>query len=72
MICSSLFFLKKKVTKKFKDNPIAPRVCPARATSAGVFMTFKIFDEGLFLNCNYLTITFLLINFFLKKKPTGR
>jgi hypothetical protein len=28
----SLFLLKEKVTKKFKDNPIAPRVCPANAT----------------------------------------
>ncbi len=27
-----LFLLKEKVTKKFKDNPIAPRVCPASAT----------------------------------------
>ena len=26
---SLLFLLKEKVTKKFKDNPIAPRVCPA-------------------------------------------
>ena len=39
MILLVTFFLEKKtcwpvggVTKKFKDNPIAPRVCPANAT----------------------------------------
>jgi hypothetical protein len=32
--CLSLFLLKEKVTKKFKDNPMAPPVCPANATDA--------------------------------------
>ncbi len=32
--CLSLFLLKEKVTKKFKDNPKAPPVCPANATGA--------------------------------------
>jgi hypothetical protein len=34
MDCLSLFLLKEKVTKKFKNNPIAPRVCSANATLA--------------------------------------
>ena len=33
-ICLSLFLLKEKVTKKFKDKQTAPRVCPAIATRA--------------------------------------
>ena len=48
MILLVTFFLEKKtcrpvggVTKKFKDNPIAPRVCPARAT--GVLNCFQRF-----------------------------
>ncbi len=31
--CLSLFLLKEKVTKKFKENPIAPRVFPCRRTA---------------------------------------
>jgi hypothetical protein len=32
-VCLSLFLLKEKVTKKFKENPIAPRVFPCLRTA---------------------------------------
>jgi hypothetical protein len=47
-VCLSLFLLKEKVTKKFKDNPMAPPVCPANATDtlwlSGGFLLFHRFS----------------------------